>query len=174
VIVRVRWLRRQYAFVYPTGIHPPPRTAVLVPCFRSGGTIRVFRGGWTEDARKFAPEAIAATLGQFEQMVRTKIPSLCHSVTVIDRWDDPWLTESSREWLWNAFRVPIFEQLIGDCGELLAADCEAHEGLHIESARLRVGREYIDPSPCACGRNTPRLIPAQQAGVERRVAAAVY
>jgi hypothetical protein len=132
----------------------------------------VFREGWTEEVRKFSPEAIAATLVQLEQLVRMTIPSLCHSVTVLYGWGDPWLDEAGRERLWDAFRVPIFEQLIGDRGELLAADCEAHEGLHIESALLRAGRDYIDPSPCGCGRTTPRLIPAQHMGVKRRVAAA--
>jgi hypothetical protein len=172
VIVRIRWQPRKSAFVYPIPVEPPPRTAVLAPFFRSRGSVRVFPGGWNDGVRKFAPEAIAGTLGQLETLTGTHIPSLSRAVIVLERRGDSWLTDARRERLWDAFRVPVFEQVIADNGELLAADCEAHEGLHIESPRLRVGKEHIDASPCACGRKTPRLIPTEQAGLVRHAAAA--
>ena len=46
------------------------------------------------------------------------------------------LTIEQRQRLWLAFRVPVFEQIIGKNGALLAAECEAHDGLHIESPKL--------------------------------------
>jgi hypothetical protein len=171
VIVRICWQRRKHAFLYPAPLHPPPRTAVLVPYFRSCGAIRVFGEGWSQEVDKFAPEAVAATLPQLETLSRAKIPSLWHAVVVLERRGNPLLTESLRERLWDAFRVPIFEQIIADDGQLLATDCEAHEGLHIESAMLRVGQEFVDASPCPCGRKTPRLVPAENAGLVRHVAA---
>ena len=160
------------AFTYP--IQPPPRTAVLLPYFRSRGTIRVFGGGWSEEVRDFDPDALAAAFSQLEPLARNKTLSLRHAVIVIKRPSDSWLTESGRERLWEAFRVPVFEQAIGDDGELLATECEAHNGLHVERAAHGFGLpgESIDASPCACGRNTPRLEPAGQVQVIHHTMAA--
>jgi len=180
-------LRRKHPFVYP--IRPsepgraPPRTAVLVPCFRARGPVRVFRKGWSSDGwskvsenrekwwkkiRKFAPEAVAATLDQLRPLAYAKVVSLRHAVIVLRRKNEARLSEADRDWLWAAFRVPVFEQIVGEDGELLATECEVHNGLHIESDALRRNpkdpnlKEGLDPSPCPCGRNTPRLFPVRQ------------
>jgi hypothetical protein len=73
--------------------------------------------------------------------------------------------------LWQAFRVPVFEQIIGRAGELLAAECDAHDGLHVLSPKLDVEGKRIDVSPCACGRKTSRLMPAEVAELVRHAAA---
>ena len=132
----------------------------------------MFREGWGEEALNFAPEAIAAPLGQLDQLVRTHIPSLRRAVIVLGRHGDPRLPEADRERLWQAFRVPIFEQIIGRDGKLLATECEAHQGIHVESERLAVNLQDLDPSPCACGRKTPRLMEAATREEPTRRAAA--
>ena len=169
MVVRIRWQPPVAAFSYPIGT--TPRTAVLVPCFRSGGAIRVFRNGWNEEVERFAPEAIAASLQQLEQLSRNPIPSLRHSVIVLSHKGDSWLTEAGRERLWSAFRVPILEQVIGKRGELLATDCEAHGGLHIESGRLEIDKQDLDTSACSCGRKSPRLVSTPRTELAYRVAA---
>ncbi|HEV3342634.1 MAG TPA: hypothetical protein VG125_19840, partial [Pirellulales bacterium] len=82
------------------------------------------------------------------------------------------LTEEDRERLWRAFRVPVFEQRIDESGCLLAAECEAHDGLHIEARELhpRPG-EVLETAPCGCGRTTPRLIAPERVENLRKVAA---
>lgn len=138
---------------------PARRTAVLVPGFRSRGAIRVFCDGWTERAQRFSPEAIAATLSQLDDLARTKICAVTHAVIVMERLGEARLSEIDRERLWSAFHVPIFEQIIGDDGRLLAAECEAHDGLHIESPDLpKELAGEIESSPCGCGRTTPRVV----------------
>lgn len=92
------------------------------------------------------------------------------------------LTEEARELFWNAFGVPVFAQLVGPEREVLAWECEAHDGLHIESEegvletgpgellmtslvslrrpaiRLRTGLTgEIVETPCGCGLSSPRL-----------------
>ena len=165
--VRISWGRKP-SLLYP--IQPPPKTAVLVPWFRSHGTVRVFARGWTEEAARFRPCAIAATPAQLDELAASRAPSLSHAVIALTRPDEPRLSESSRDRFWAAFRVPVFEQIIGDRGELLAAECEAHDGLHIESETMP-RQAKVDESPCACGRKTPRLVPADPGEVLRRVAA---
>jgi len=149
----VKWPRRKPAFVYP--IPPAPRTAVLAPWFRPEGLVRVFLG-WTREAQEFAPEAVAATLAECEELARIGVPSLSHALIVLEFEGGPYLTEPHRERFWDVFRVPVFEQIIAGDGRLLAAECEAHCGLHVESLWTR---EDIEVSPCACGRKTPRWFP---------------
>ncbi len=170
---RISWGRKP-SLLYP--IQPPPKTAVpktavLVPWFRSNGTVRVFARGWTEEAAAFRPCAVAATPEQLEALAASRIPSLSHAVIALTRPGEPRLSEALRDRFWDAFRVPVFEQIIGEGGELLAAECEAHDGLHIESEQQPLDQMKVDESPCACGRKTPRLVPADPRETLRRVAA---
>lgn len=95
---------------------------------------------------------------------------------------DP-LNEEDREFLWRCFRVPVFEQLVGFRGEVLAEECEAHCGLHVREdaaifedysgelvvtslqtlrypvIRLRTGMSgHLEHRPCGCGASSPRLV----------------
>jgi hypothetical protein len=160
------WLNRGARFRYP--LNPAPRTAVLVPCFRSCGSVRVFSDGWNEDAQKFAPQAIAATLSQLEALAG--LVPVTHATIVIRREWEPRLADPERERLWRAFHVPAFEQIIAADGTLLAAECEAHNGLHVESKKFPVADDELDPEPCGCGRTTPRLLSAERQEMLRSVA----
>jgi hypothetical protein len=172
-------IRRRAAFVYP--VPPAPRTAVLLPCFRSekwfrsaksrSRTVRIFAGGWDADAAAYHPAAIAGTWPQIESLLAHNLTSLTHALIVLARPEDSLLTTEQRQRLWRAFRVPIFEQIIGENGALLAAECEAHAGLHIESPSLKIAGSSIERALCGCGRNTPRIKPAGQAEDIRTAAA---
>ena len=168
-------LQRKSVFRYP--MDPAPRTAVLAACFRQSRLrpnypVRVFPRGWSEEVSAFAPAAVAAPREQLLELAAAERPPVfTHAVIALERPGEPMLSMAEREQLWRAFRVPVFEQIIGPGGELLAAECEAHDGLHIESSDLPLGRDTIDTSPCPCGRKTPRIGVACGADLERRVAA---
>lgn len=164
-----RWTKKP-VLVYP--IPPAPPTAILVEGFRSSGNTRVFENGWTEDAQNFAPASIAAAPAQLDALRGTPIPSLRNALIALVRPGDSRLTEDDRERLWQAFRVPVFEQRIDESGCLLAAECEAHAGLHIEAPDLapRSG-EVLETAPCGCGRTTPRLIAPERVENLRKIAA---
>lgn len=159
--------------MYP--VHPAPRTAVLVPWFYesvlTNRPFRVFPHGWSADAAAFAPAAVAGTLEQLTGLAREGIPSLTHSVIVLARPEQHRMTDADRDVLWSAFRVPVFEQVIGKSGKLLAAECEAHDGLHVASPTLLLHGEAVDESPCPCGRKTPRIGVSASASLERRIGA---
>jgi hypothetical protein len=186
-------LRRKHPFVYPIRAsepgRAPPRTAVLVPCFRARGPVRVFRKGWSGDGwskfagskeswwrkiRKFAPEAVAATIDQLRPLAYAKVVGLRNAVIVLRLKNEARLSEADRDWLWDAFRVPVFEQIVGEDGELLATECEAHNGLHIESEKMRTNPkdlsienlqlldDDLDFTACPCGRSTPRMFAIRQ------------
>jgi len=164
---------RRDSFVYP--VHPAPRTAILVPWFYENvlenRPLRVFREGWCGDAAAFAPAAVAGTFAQLRELACDGIPSLTHSLIVLWRAGEPRLSEADRDTLWAAFRVPVFEQVIGKSGKRLAAECEAHDGLHVESPALPLDNECVEDAPCPCGRKTPRIGVTQGAASERRIAA---
>jgi hypothetical protein len=167
VQVQNRW-RKKPALVYP--IPPAPATAILVKGFRPSGNMRVFENGWTEEAAIFGPSAIAGTPAQLHAL--PPVPSVRHALIALIRPNEPNLSEDDRERLWRAFRVPVFEQRIDASCSLLAQECEAHDGLHIESPEvaLRAG-EVLETARCGCGRTSPRLIAPERLANLRKVAA---
>ena len=97
--------------------------------------------------------------------------ALTHAVIVLEHPGDALLSAGERERLWRAFRVPVFEQIIGPRGKLLAAECEAHDGLHVESPGLSCEGYRLELAVCGCGRKTPRLSSAVPVDRVRSVAA---
>jgi hypothetical protein len=169
-------LRRKSVFRYP--MDPAPRTAVLAACFRQpklrpNSPVRVFPRGWSEEVAAFAPAAIAAFREPLLELAAAeRPPAFTHAVIALESPGDPLLSAVERARLWRAFRVPVFEQIVGADGELLAAECEAHDGLHIETPGLAWDGYRLELEPCGCGRRTPRLTPAEIA--ERARSAAAY
>lgn len=165
----VRFARRKAALVYP--VPPAPPTAVLGPWFRSKGLVRVFPQGWSAAAAAYAPAAIAADWPQLEALLPLKIPSLTHALIVLARPEEAWVTLAQRQKAWNAFGVPVFQQVVARNGVLLAAECEAHEGLHIDSASLSAAAGSMETAVCGCGRKTPRLMSVAPADPLRALSA---
>ena len=124
--------------------------------FRSKGCVRVFAEGWTDEAAHFAPQSLAGRREQIEALEGIARPT--HALIVM-RWEwESGISARDRERLWRAFRVPLYEQIVGEHGTLLAAECEAHSGLHIESKRFMVGDHETDRRPCGCGKASPRVV----------------
>jgi phenylacetate-coenzyme A ligase PaaK-like adenylate-forming protein len=103
----------------------------------------------------------------------------------------PLLTEADRDRLWKAFGVPVFVQFRGFLGELLAMECDCHDGLHVRNGAIWENRTegrsellltsldnlrypalrlatriqgLVDEAPCACGLHSPRLRHLQPMG----------
>ncbi|MEO8098803.1 MAG: hypothetical protein ABI811_13960 [Acidobacteriota bacterium] len=175
---RLNFGARKAAFHYPLG--DAPRTAVLVPWFREPRQlalrrqqpVRVFAKGWTPDTALFSPAAIVGTREQLLNLIAIPSPADMHALIAVSRWGQPLLTASERERLWRAFHVPVFEQIIGATGRVLAAECEAHDGLHVAQSTVEQGTYSVDESPCPCGKKTARLSSATPA--ERVRSAAAY
>ncbi len=100
------------------------------------------------------------------------------AVFVLTDFRDAPLSDGERTALWKAFSVPVYELVLADDGALLASECEAQEGWHIEQgvsfARVndqlwfsRRGRQTgtglvgeIQDEPCPCGRPGQRILNA--------------
>ena len=143
------------AFVHP--FDPGAKTAVLMAGFRNTRTVRVFPGGWCQQAARFHPAAIAAPIDELRRLGHLRIDA-CNAAIVLTRGAKPLLTQEDRDLIWEALGVPVFEQCLGPNNRLLAFECEAHDGLHL---RVPPG-PALETSICACGRATPRLMPERE------------
>jgi hypothetical protein len=59
------------------------------------------------------------------------------------------LSDGERDELWRLFQVPVYALMVQPGGRVMAWECEAQNGLHVEEG----GGE----STCACGRPGARL-----------------
>ncbi len=100
-----------------------------------------------------APEAIAAPLQRALDLADARIqglvdlPSVSFAVLVLTDVSGAPLNQRQRDLLWKAFRVPVFEQLRGWDGAVIARECETHNGLHLidgTDARIEQGELWID------------------------------
>jgi hypothetical protein len=110
------------------------------------------------------------------------MPKLTDAVVCLQSVREGTLYAGERDLLWRALGVPVYEQWLGLDGELLAHECEAHDGLHfnpalvdlefdgdrmlvtsyrarrIPTVRLATGwSASVDDSRCPCGNPHPRL-----------------
>lgn len=69
------------------------------------------------------------------------------------------LGDIQRVVLWQTFAVPVYELLLSRDGTLLACECEAHSGWHLEPGMHPASATSdIDATLCACGRSEPRIV----------------
>ena len=69
------------------------------------------------------------------------------------------LSEFERDTLWELFEVPVYAVVLDADGRVLAFECEAQEGLHLDEGVP--APDVIETTLCECGLPGPRLIPAR-------------
>lgn len=117
--------------------------------------------------RSYAPEALVApldlALSLADRMRRgiLDLPSVRTAIVVLTSGEDSPLSDDHRDLLWRAWGVPVFEQLRGSDGTVIARECEVHDGLHVETPQdpllgARAELEIVS-GVCECGAETPRL-----------------
>lgn len=177
---------------HPISVQPAPKVTVL--CH-----------GVERDTRRLAQsgaETVAAPVATLRRLAR-EIESgaidpapFSHSVIAFTDLDQGGVAEGDRALFWRAFQVPVFEQYLGLDGSLLAGECEAHSGVHVEPDNaiwetidselvvtsltdrqyptLRLGTgwtAHLNLDPCDCGKTTPRLLNMARLGVPLAFAA---
>ena len=180
-------------FRYP--LQPPPKILMLLEGFRRSASVRnVFdlNDAGIADGKA---DTLAAPLDALRCMAGMAGPQR-YPVVVFTGVRHGTLTQADRELFWKSFRVPVFEQFLGLGNELVAEECEAHEGLHVREDQtiieLRAGelvftslealaypmlriatgcRALPERSPCPCGRAGLRLMDIAPIAKVRRAAA---
>jgi hypothetical protein len=139
------------------------RVAIVGAHFRKHPSAREFTlddmpwmQAWAPDGLVL-PLDLALALADQKQRGLFELPSLNTAIVVLTSVVDSPLADHHRDLLWFAFHVPIFEQLLGSAGHVIAAECEVHDGLHFcENEPFGFEGELVMDA-CACGRETPRL-----------------
>jgi phenylacetate-coenzyme A ligase PaaK-like adenylate-forming protein len=136
---------------------------------------------WMVD--EFEPDALVLPLAIARVLAEhSRKPVVSSWMAVLTSLAAPPLSGEDRDLLWRAFGVPVFEQLRGWDGSVLARECEVHDGLHIDEnaaifeiregelittqltsieqpilrARTGISAELVKEH-CECGAETPRL-----------------
>jgi hypothetical protein len=134
------------------------------------------------DLESFRPHVLIGLTDDLERVAEqvalgiADLSSVDHAILALTSCGEPPIGDKLRVVLWQTFGVPVFELLIAPDGAVLAADCQAHEGWHLQrNARattfdgelliLQKGRHLIrtgltgqiETERCPCGRSTPRI-----------------
>ncbi len=154
--------------------------------------VEVAPHGWRRTLG-FPAEIVA---GPFEELRRARVPSTARRLVVRTEIERGPLRTWERDELWDAFGLPVFEELHGFDGEVLARECEAHDGWHVDeehafaevrdaelllssfgarryaTLRLRTGLlAALEDGKCACGLAGLRVTILERKSIQRRAAA---
>jgi phenylacetate-coenzyme A ligase PaaK-like adenylate-forming protein len=178
--------------------------------FEEGEGIRVFEELRRRRLVRFRPNILAGPVGVLRALAEgaedrgAPVPRVSRAVIAFSLPLHGFLSEEARDLFWRVFQVPVFGQLLGFEGEMLAWECEAHEGLHIDDRNavfeldehsggdrellltslvnlrtpvLRFGTGLtgiIEHSTCGCGLNGPRLLGLRRRSLSRPQQTAVF
>lgn len=130
----------------------------------------------------YGPHVIAASAGQLQRLTERldlgtlELPSLDHAIYVLTGIGDKPLADTLRVILWQRFGLPVYEIYLSPEQRVLAHECEAQEGWHVEpgvqfflhggqlslqtaDTLLRTGiSSKLETSPCPCGRPGLRIL----------------
>lgn len=137
-----------------------------------------------DEMEAFCPEMLVGAgadlqwLAEKMRMGEIALRSVDHAIFVLTSTGDAPADDTLRVVLWQAFGVPVYELFVGADGTLLAGECEAHEGWHVEPGcqfyqangeelvadsrhikGIRTGLSgIIEREACVCGRWGVRLM----------------
>ena len=156
-------------FTFP--LSGPVRVALLEEGFRTDANVRTCSPDDIVRLRSYAPEALVAPLDLALSLADRKrrgildLPSVRTAIVVFTSFEDSPLVDDYRDLLWRAWGVPVFEQLRGPDGTIIARECEVHDGLHmvtpqdelLHGVATNAADLEIVNGVCECGAETPRL-----------------
>jgi len=130
----------------------PSKIAILSRRFQTGSSLRLFAPDEFTAVAAYRPEILAGSL----HTLRAISGPVCVSkaLVVFSDSNSELLSLKDRDWLWQRFAVPIFEQALDNRGRIVAEECEAHSGLHVLNQASWSG--MLSSAECDCGRPEPR------------------
>lgn len=144
---------------FPYPVPNCPRLAIFSRAFEPDGPIRI-----ATDAAELPAldvQSVAASMAVIRAIdPRRWSPEF--PVVVLSAVGGATMSEADRDYIWDTFGVPAFEYLLDASGRIVARECEAHDGLHIEAG---IGSDEFPETddPCPCGRSGPKMPAAANA-----------
>ena len=158
-------------FRYP--LQPCPKVAVVCDTLRVPSGCRHISEHEQVDLRSVNAETIAAPAGWILRSgANGWTPT--YPMIVFTGTYHGFLDNAARDEMWQRFGVPVFEQLLDDQGRVVASECEAHAGLHLDPLFRRSfhqGELMLNGQPtgiatremdglCGCGATETRITDA--------------
>ena len=115
----------------------PSRIAIIGGRFSEAKNIRDFDPADIHSLAAWRPEALVAPLADALALAEFAPPLQLSTAMIVltalgaEHLSAGHLSDDARDRLWEAFGVPVFEQLRSWDGAVIARECEAHAGLHI-------------------------------------------
>jgi hypothetical protein len=111
-----------------------------------------------------------------------------HAILVLTSWRDRPISDVTRVVLWQTFGVPVYELIVATPDVILAAECIAHQGWHLEPSittsvrgselffetrgrRVASVEGELITQPCHCGRTGARMMKLIRHAKTRHLAA---
>ena len=108
------------------------------------------------DLERLGAATLAAPMRVFYEVERTdwrpEFP-----VVVLSTDDGGLISPADRDFIWSSLGVPLLEYLLDTDGSILARECEAHDGLHVEAPFEPTALGEVVTDDCGCGRGGARL-----------------
>jgi hypothetical protein len=122
---------------------------------------------WTQ-IEAFRPNVLLGPIADLEHLANLSdakvidLSSVDTAILITRNSGAPCTTDTQRVVLWQVFGVPVYELLLSTEGRLIASECEAHAGWHLEPGiqpqRALSPFQLIETAVCACGRREPRIV----------------
>jgi hypothetical protein len=167
------------------------RIALVQPWYRAEAPARTFDLDAAAIGR-FAPDVLVASPSVLAKLASTGLESPKRGIVAVHAPGMAMMREADRTALWTRFQVPVYQQLRGFQGELLAAECDAQTGFHAHEAVaywevqqqqliytnlvnlrhpvLRLATGWfgdLEKSRCGCGAVSPRIFPFERQSMMR-------
>jgi hypothetical protein len=149
-------IESQRVFRYP--LAAAIKMAVFSDCLRVPREYLHFRESARPKLDELGVSAIAAPASAIADLLTGWRAT--HPIVVFTGPDYGVLTQDVREVLWNQSQVPLFEQLVSTDRIVIARECDAHAGLHLDPANLRPRgiQLHTVSGLCGCGTSGVRVL----------------
>lgn len=166
----------------PFPVAPELRVAQITPTTPFDRVAAFGPDRWQE-LEAYRPQVLVGPVPELQKLVESvklrviDLKTLDHAILVLTQCGDKPLSDMSRVVLWQTFGVPVYEVFVAMGGVLLASECEAHEGWHVQpyaifslsddelvvnapsQKTIRTGLlGSIEIASCPCGRPGKRLM----------------
>src|SRR5581483_2433337 len=177
--LKLNQFRRRRQFTIPVPISTRTRVASISKNRIDIGNLRRFAVERWPEVEAFRPHVLLGGIADLRKLAALAdagtldFSSIDTAVLVGTNLAFGTISDVERVVLWQAFGVPVYELLLAPDGQLIASECEAHEGWHIEAhmeRRTLAGGTSLESAKCACGRTEPRIMPANHPPLSRALA----
>ena len=155
---RMPWKRRSAPAPTTPGFPYPLRACTRIAVFEPVSAVGTSTVACADVAElgHLGAATIAAPMRIFYELKRAEWrPEF--PVVVLSTCGGGLISPADRDFIWNSLRVPLLEYLLDSDGHIVARECEAHDGLHVEGS-FEVGEMgEIVTDTCGCGRDGARL-----------------